>query len=160
MKYLLYYFISNSKWLASVYKFFSLPFRSTPWCGSANASNQLLIMNISVVCHILHKLCCNEWMLICPFISICLVYICCPWHSASIICFVFPLSHTDHRAENCFVIQRGFPGGSAVKHLPAMQEVQVQSPSQKIPWVRAKPPSPVFLPGESHGQRRLMGYSS
>ena len=29
----------------------------------------------------------------------------------------------------------------------------------KIPWRRAWQPTPVFLPGESHGQRSLMGYS-
>ena len=29
----------------------------------------------------------------------------------------------------------------------------------KIPWRRAWPPTPVFLPGESHGQRSLAGYS-
>ena len=28
----------------------------------------------------------------------------------------------------------------------------------KIPWRRAWQPTPVFLPGESHGQRRLAGY--
>ena len=30
---------------------------------------------------------------------------------------------------------------------------------EKIPWRRAWQPTPVFLPGESHGQRSLMGYS-
>ena len=30
----------------------------------------------------------------------------------------------------------------------------------KIPWRRKRQPTPVFLPGESHGQRRLVGYSS
>ena len=30
---------------------------------------------------------------------------------------------------------------------------------QKIPWRRAWEPTPGFLPGESHGQRSLMGYS-
>ena len=30
---------------------------------------------------------------------------------------------------------------------------------RKIPWRRAWQPTPVFLPGESHGQRRLAGYS-
>ena len=30
----------------------------------------------------------------------------------------------------------------------------------KIPWRRAGQPTPVFLPGESHGQRTLAGYSS
>ena len=29
----------------------------------------------------------------------------------------------------------------------------------KIPWRRAWHPSPVFLPGEPHGQRSLAGYS-
>ena len=29
----------------------------------------------------------------------------------------------------------------------------------KIPWRRAWQPTPVFLPGESHGQRILEGYS-
>ena len=30
----------------------------------------------------------------------------------------------------------------------------------KIPWRRAWQPTPVFLSGESHGQRRLAGYGS
>ena len=29
----------------------------------------------------------------------------------------------------------------------------------KMLWKRAWQPTPVFLPGESHGQRRLVGYS-
>ena len=29
----------------------------------------------------------------------------------------------------------------------------------KIPWRRAWQPTPVFLPGEFHGQRRLAAYS-
>ena len=31
---------------------------------------------------------------------------------------------------------------------------------EKIPWRRAWQPTPVFLPGESHGQRSLAGHSS
>ena len=30
---------------------------------------------------------------------------------------------------------------------------------RKIPWRRAMQPTAVFLPGESHGQRSLAGYS-
>ena len=30
----------------------------------------------------------------------------------------------------------------------------------KIPWRRKWLPTPVFLPGEYHGQRNLVGYSS
>ena len=31
---------------------------------------------------------------------------------------------------------------------------------KKIPWRRAQQPTPVILPGKSHGQRSLTGYSS
>ena len=40
-----------------------------------------------------------------------------------------------------------------------MQNMQVQSLVRKIPWRRAWQPTPVFLPGEFHGQRSLAGYS-
>ena len=42
-----------------------------------------------------------------------------------------------------------------VKNLPAMQEARVG----KIPWRRARQPTPVFLLGESHGQKSLVGHS-
>ena len=37
--------------------------------------------------------------------------------------------------------------------------MQGQSLGQEDPWRRAWQPTPVFLPGESHGQRSLAGYS-
>ena len=46
-----------------------------------------------------------------------------------------------------------------VKNPPAMQETWVQSWIRKIPWRRKQLPTAVFLPGKSHGQRRLVGYS-
>ena len=46
-----------------------------------------------------------------------------------------------------------------VKYLPAMQETQVQPWVRKIPWRTEWQPTPVFLPGKSHGQRSLGGYS-
>ena len=45
-----------------------------------------------------------------------------------------------------------------VKDMPAMQETQVLSLCQED-WRREWQPTPVFLPGESHGQRSLVGYS-
>ena len=48
----------------------------------------------------------------------------------------------------------GFPVGSVVKNLPAMQETQVQSLGQEDPLEKE-----TFLSGESHGQRSLAGYS-
>ena len=46
-----------------------------------------------------------------------------------------------------------------VKNLPAMQEIWVNLWVGKIPWRMKWQPSPVSLPGESHGQRSLVGYS-
>ena len=49
-----------------------------------------------------------------------------------------------------------------VKNLPAMQETWVPSMGREDaledPWRRKRKPTPVFLPGESHGQRSLVGY--
>ena len=53
----------------------------------------------------------------------------------------------------------GFPGGSAVKSPPIMWEMQVRSLGQEDPWRTAWQPTPVFLPGESHGQRSLASFS-
>ena len=39
------------------------------------------------------------------------------------------------------------------------QEMQVWFPSRGHPWRRAWQPNPGSLPGESHGQRRLVGYN-
>ena len=50
-----------------------------------------------------------------------------------------------------------------VKNLPAKQETQVSNGFDpwvgKIPWRRKWQATPVFLLGETHGQRSLVGYS-
>ena len=46
-----------------------------------------------------------------------------------------------------------------VKNLPAMQEMRVQSLGQEDPQEEGMEPTPVFLPGECHGQRNQAGYS-
>ena len=45
-----------------------------------------------------------------------------------------------------------------VKNLPAMQET-FNPWVEKIPWRKKWQPTPVFLPGKSHGQRSLAGCS-
>ena len=47
------------------------------------------------------------------------------------------------------------PGGSVVKNLPAMPETWVPSAGWKDLQRRKWQPTPVFLPGESRGQRSL-----
>ena len=54
-------------------------------------------------------------------------------------------------------INMGIPGGQTVKNPTAVQETRVQSLG-KIPWRRKWQPTPVFLPGESHGHSSLVGY--
>ena len=45
-----------------------------------------------------------------------------------------------------------------VKRLPTMRETRVRSLGGKIPWRSKWHPTPVFLPGKSHGLRSLVGY--
>ena len=57
----------------------------------------------------------------------------------------------------------GFPG-SASGEEPACQRRRRKRHRfapwvGKIPWRRARQPTPVFLPGEAHGRRSLAGYS-
>ena len=61
--------------------------------------------------------------------------------STSIISMVFP-GDSDNKQ---FFLQCGTPGFDAWV--------------RKIPWSRKWQPTPVFLPGEFHGQRSLVGYS-
>jgi len=57
-----------------------------------------------------------------------------------------------------------FPGGASGKEPPCQcrrcKRHGFYPWVRKIPWRRAWQPTPVFLPGESHGQRSLVGYSS
>ena len=45
-----------------------------------------------------------------------------------------------------------------VKHLPAMRETGFDPWVGKISWRRTWQPTPVFLPGKSHGWRNLVDY--
>ena len=54
----------------------------------------------------------------------------------------------------------GFPGGSDGKESACNAgDLGLIPGFEKILWSRAGQPTPVFLPGESHGQRSLVGYS-
>ena len=45
-----------------------------------------------------------------------------------------------------------------LKRLPARRETWGHPWVGKIPWRRKWQPTPVFLPGESHGRKSLVGY--
>ena len=58
---------------------------------------------------------------------------------------------------------RGFPGGSVVRNPPSAagdaRDMGSDPWVRKLPWRRKWEPTPVFLPGKSHGQRSLVSYS-
>ena len=63
----------------------------------------------------------------------------------------------------CLSFIMDFPGGASGEE-PACQcrrckRSRLDPWVRKISWRRAWQPTPVFLPGESHGQRSLVGYS-
>ena len=64
-----------------------------------------------------------------------------------------------HRLEWCMNTFMGFPCGSVVKNPPANAGKEFDLWVGKIPWRREWQPTPVFLPGQSQGQRSLAGYS-
>ena len=61
------------------------------------------------------------------------------------------------------MLQSGIPGGASGKESACQcwrrKRNRFNPWVRKIPWRRKWQPTPVFLPGESHGQRSLMGYS-
>ena len=57
------------------------------------------------------------------------------------------------------ILSRASLVAQMVKNLPAVWETWVQSLGQEDPWRREWQPIPVFLPGESPGERSLAGYS-
>ena len=60
--------------------------------------------------------------------------------------------------------REGFPGDASGKESSCQcrrhGRLRVHPWVRKIPWKRKQQPMPVFLPGESHGQRSLAGYHS
>ena len=53
----------------------------------------------------------------------------------------------------------GFPGGSVVKNSPAMQGMEVRSQGWEDTQEKEMATHSIFLPGKSHEQRCLAGYS-
>ena len=76
-----------------------------------------------------------------------------PFHFLQIFCWNF--------CRDCIasVGQFGVPWELSAKDCLPMQEMWVRSLVGTFPWRRKWQPAPVFLPGKSHGQRNLAGYS-
>ena len=85
------------------------------------------------------------------------------WNKLLVPQWIFPFLITKQRMSSLLPMSMGCPGGSSGKE-PASQYRRHKSRGfspwvRKIPWRRAWQPTPVFLPGEFHGQRGLVGYS-
>ena len=59
----------------------------------------------------------------------------------------------------CVYMYMGFCGSSAVNSPPKCKSCEFDPCVGKISWRRKWQPIPAFLPGKSHGQRSLPGYS-
>ena len=68
--------------------------------------------------------------------------------------FIFQMPPSESNVHQC-----GFPGGPTIKNPLQYRTCRFNPWVGKIPWGRAWQPTPVFLPGEPHGQKSLAGYS-
>ena len=68
-----------------------------------------------------------------------------------------------HMNDLNLTLHRAFPGGASGKESTNQcrrcKRHGFNPWVRKIPWRRKWQPTPVFLPGESHGYRSLVGYS-
>ena len=78
------------------------------------------------------------------------------------IVFFFSLSQIKADGSN-YSLDRGFPGGATDKEHACQCRRHKRSGIdpwiKKIPWRRKWKPTLIFMPGEFHGQRSLVGYS-
>ena len=75
----------------------------------------------------------------------------------------FQLSVSRARGQGSWGAHKGFPGGANGKeptcHCRKHKRCRFDPWVGKMPWRKAWQPTAVLLPGESHGQRSLAGYS-
>ena len=88
----------------------------------------------------------------------------CLWHHmAFVFTSVWVSSHKDISLIGFRVNSRGFPGGASGKESSCQYRKHKGYSFNpwvgKIPWRRKWQPTPLFLSGESHGQRSLVGYN-
>ena len=94
---------------------------------------------------------CMHIIILCAYMSWMCVSVC-------ICVYVFMYAYMCVFIHECLPV--GFPGGSDGKQSACnVGRLGLDPWVRKIRWRRAWKPTPVFLPGESHGQRSLVGYS-
>ena len=83
----------------------------------------------------------------------------CPLFKLEVMVKLWHQHHTAFFLKEDYKLTQGFPGGSDDKEpvcsVGDLGSIRVG----KLPWRKAWQPTPAFLPGESHRQRSLVGYS-
>ena len=83
----------------------------------------------------------------------------CVWKTSALWAFVKLLNYSLPQFPCQYHGERASQVALLVKNLPTNAGDIKICGFRKIPWRRKWQPTPVFLPGESHGQRSLAGYS-
>ena len=72
-------------------------------------------------------------------------------------------SHMTEATEHTYTADQGFPSVLVVKNLPSdagdVRDIGSIPGFGRSPWRRSWQSTPIFLPGETHGQGSLVGYS-
>ena len=106
----------------------------------------------------------NDFLILYFYIRVSLYTITLSANRDNVICFFPVLTLTpDRKTEEGCQFGLPFPGGASDKE-PACQNRKHKRPGfnpwvRKILWRRAWLPPPVLLPGESHGERSMVGYT-
>ena len=79
--------------------------------------------------------------------------------SSRSVCVMCPFLSFDKGLRYCRYAEASLVAESAKKPL-AMQGIQIRSLGWEAPWRRKWQPTPLFLPGKSHGWRSLVRYSA
>ena len=144
--------------IQSVQSFNNAQLFATPWTAACQASLSitnsgilLKLMSIELVMPSNHLILCHPLLLlpsIFPSIRV--------FSNESVLRIRQP---KDWSFSFSIVLPRASLVTQSVKNLPAVQETQVRFLGWEDPRRRKWQPTPVFLPGESHGQKILAGYS-
>ena len=113
-----------------------------------NNNNMILISKLSIP---FYKIYVSIWHFVCPYLR----------NQKQFIEFtssITTLGNILHLVITAFGLPRWLSGKESASQWRSLRRHMFEPWLGKIPWRREWQPTPVFLPGESHGQRRLAGY--
>ena len=85
--------------------------------------------------------------------------VCSNGHRNTYYIYIYIHTHTHTHTHTHILSLWASPVAQTVKNLQAVWRHGFDPWNGKFPWRRKRQPTPVILPGKSHGQRSLVGYS-